>query len=151
MEADNPRGGSRERIQRATGRGKDGGKGTKKRGKRKAPATFRRLSLTRARASRLRAGSGEASRGLFRVIKSMELFSRLSPASGNLKRGRETKRRRETRRRKRRTPDAQKERRWDPCRGGGNEVVPPRGKAGEARRGKEVEAVIKRVSCRSPN
>lgn len=90
-------------------------------------------------------------RGLFRVIKSTELFSELSGL--NLKRGRETerKRERENERRKggrRAERTAAGRRRWRQM--DENEEVRTRS-GGRRRRGEEVEAVIKRVSCRSPN
>lgn len=96
---DNPRSGSRERVessrQGTIERGKDGGIGRaeekeeeeeggkkkkKKRSSRDAPENF--LMCARAGDARVQARTGEAShpRGLFRVIKSTELFSGLSQA-----------------------------------------------------------------------
>lgn len=91
-------------------------------------------------------------RGLFRVIKSTELFSGLSGL--NLKRGRETKRKRERARTKgrkkgRNDDDDDNDDGSEKLEIGGRGVAA--GCGGRRRRGEEVEAVIKRVSCRSPN
>lgn len=92
-------------------------------------------------------------RGLFRVIKSTELFSGLSGL--NLKRGRETKRKRERARTKGRKEgrndddDDDDNDRSEKVEIGGRGVAA--GSGGRRRRGEEAETVIKRVSCRSPN